>query len=95
MQAALLLETLRPHLPPAKPRAPKVALRGGFGVAVAFAPAASAVPAAPAAPAAPTATAATTAPAVLATLAMPAAPAASSQDVGVGDSVPAGSHLVE
>ena len=44
MQAASLLETLRPHLPqlpPAKPPPSRIALRGGFGVAV--------VPAAPAA----------------------------------------------
>ena len=55
VQAASLLETLRPHLPPAKARAPKVALRGGFGIAVPVAPAASAAPAAPAVPTAPTA----------------------------------------
>ena len=34
MQAASLLETLKPHLAPATPRTPKLALRGGFGVAV-------------------------------------------------------------
>ena len=50
MQAASLLETLEPHLTPATPRTPKLALRGGFGVAVTVhAPAAPAAPALPAA----------------------------------------------
>ena len=34
MQAASLLKTLEPHLTPATPRTHKLALRGGFGVAV-------------------------------------------------------------
>ena len=47
MQAASLLETLEPHLTPATPRTPKLALRGGFDVAVTVhAPAAPAAPAA-------------------------------------------------
>jgi len=47
VQAASLLETLEPHLTPATPRTPKLALRGGFGVAVTVhAPAAPAAPAA-------------------------------------------------
>ena len=76
MQAASLLETLQPHLPPAKPRAPKVALRGGFGIAVAVAPAAPAAPAAPNASIAP-----------IALTALTVSPRAG---VGTDDSVPAG-----